>query len=308
MENIPIDKKILQEFLSAGFVDGTVFHDTNLRFPQGSPISPALANMALNESQDHVGKDFLITRYANDFVVIGKCVEDFKETAIPLILKFLKPRGLRLNKSKTSITEISKGFNFLSFHFCEYKDKTRVKSTKKGILLVKPSNRNVKKFKRELTNMIRDNRKKPILTLIQSLNMKLRSWAKHYRTVTSQKVFSSISYHLWKACWAMLRKKHRRRNASWIKEKYFTKVDGNKWILCSKHRNGEVEAKLFQIAYVDIKRHILCKPLNFYDPENLEYFEIRKAKGARMSLLLGRVRTSFIRKQRGIVLSANRCY
>lgn len=300
MANIPMDKKILKEFLSAGFVDGTEFHKTSLGFPQGSPISPLLANMALNGLQAHIGKEFLFTRYADDFLVLGKSVEDLKKSAMPSVNEFLKLRGLSLNKSKTSVTEISKGFNYLSFNFREYKDKTRIKGTKKGILLVKPSNRNVKRFKKEITNLVHEHRNKPILALIQSLNMKLRGWAEHFRTVTSQEVFSSISYHLWKVCWTMLRKKHRRRNAAWIKERYFTKVDGNKWILCSKRRDGEIEIKLFQIAYVDIKRHTLCKSLNPYDPENYEYFSKRRTRSARVSLLLGKVRTSLLRRQRGL--------
>lgn len=299
LSNIPMNKDILKEFLSAGFVEGTVFHETSLGFPQGSPISPVLANMALNGLQDQIGKEFLFTRYADDFLVLGKSEQDLKESAMPSILEFLKPRGLRLNKNKTSISEISKGFNYLGFHFREYTDKNRVKGTKKGILLVKPSNRNIKRLKRVISKLVHEHRNKPIHMLIQSLNMKLRGWSEHYRTVTSQEAFNSISYHLWKVCWAMLRRKHRRRGAAWIREKYFTKVDGNKWILCSKNKEGEVEIKLFQISYVDIKRHTLCKTLNPYDPENYDYFDKRKAGGARMSLLLGKVRTSLLRKQKG---------
>ncbi len=129
--------------------------------------------------------------------------------------------------------------------------------------------------------------------------MNLIGWGEHYRTATLQEVFSSISYRIWKACYAMLRKKHRRRNASWIFNKYFTKKDGNKWILCSKHRKtGDTEITLFQIAYVEIKRHSLCRHLNPYDPENYAYFKKRRASGSRQSLLLGKVRTSLLRKQR----------
>ena len=35
---------------------------------------------------------------------------------------------------------------------------------------------------------------------------------------------------------------------------------------------GEEELYLFQIPYVSIKRHLLCKDLNAYDPEAIEYF------------------------------------
>lgn len=121
--------------------------------------------------------------------------------------------------------------------------------------------------------------------------------------VTAQKTFSSISYHLWKVCYKMLRKRHRKRNAQWIFEKYFTKVEGNKWILCNKIEKGskeKIEIKLFQIAYVDIKRHSLCRSINPYDPTNYDYFQSRIVKKSRRSILLGRVRSKLLNKQKGI--------
>lgn len=101
----------------------------------------------------------------------------------------------------------------------------------------------------------------------------------------------------------MLRKRHRKRNAQWIFEKYFTKVEGNKWILCNKIEKGskeKIEIKLFQIAYVDIKRHSLCRSINPYDPTNYDYFQSRIVKKSRRSILLGRVRSKLLNKQKGI--------
>ena len=60
-----MDKKVLKEFLKAGFMDESLFYRTLEGFPQGSPISPPLANLALNGLEDVLRKrDFLITRYA----------------------------------------------------------------------------------------------------------------------------------------------------------------------------------------------------------------------------------------------------
>lgn len=303
LDNIPIDKKILREFLKAEFCEDLTFHPMNEGFPQGSPISPVLANMSLNGLREWLGDEFLFVRYADDFLVLGKTKQALEEDALPKIRKFLEPRGLRLNLEKTQIKDISEGFDYLSFNFREYPDPTRIKGSKKGIFLVKPSSKNVKRFKRELSEVVRSHRKLPINVLIQVLNRKLRGWSEHYRTVTSQKTFSSISYHLWKVCYTMLRKRHRTRNAQWIFDKYFTKVEGNKWILCNKIRNGsmeKIEIKLFQIAYVDIKRHTLCLSINPYDPINYDYFRSRIVKKSRHSILLGRVRSQLLKKQKGI--------
>merc|ERR1711966_426646 len=45
LDNIPMNKAILKEFLKAGVMEESFLHSTLDGFPQGSPISPALANM-----------------------------------------------------------------------------------------------------------------------------------------------------------------------------------------------------------------------------------------------------------------------
>jgi RNA-directed DNA polymerase len=73
LENVPMDKRILKEFLKAGYMEEAFFHETLEGFPQGSPISPPLANLTLNGLEKILSKrDLLSTRYADDFVVLGK--------------------------------------------------------------------------------------------------------------------------------------------------------------------------------------------------------------------------------------------
>lgn len=174
LDNIPIDKRILREFLKAGVSEDFTFHPVNESFPQGSPISPVLANISLNGLREWLGDEFLFVRYADDFLVLGKTKQALEEDALLKIRKFLEPRGLRLNLEKTQIRDISQGFDYLSFNFREYSDSTRKKGTKEGIFLAKPSSKNVKRFKRELSEVVRNHRKLPINVLTQVLNRKLR--------------------------------------------------------------------------------------------------------------------------------------
>lgn len=103
-----------------------------------------------------------------------------------------------------------------------------------------------------------------------------------------------------------MRKRHRKRNACWAYERYFTKINNRNWILCSKanKKNGEAEItiKLFQIQDVTVTRHIVCKGLNSFDPKNLTYFKKRVASGSRKSIILGKQRTNLLKKQKGICL------
>jgi RNA-directed DNA polymerase len=73
LENVPMDKRILKKFLKAGYMEEAFSNETLEGFPQGSPIAPPLANLTLNGLEKILSKrDFLSTRYADDFVVLGK--------------------------------------------------------------------------------------------------------------------------------------------------------------------------------------------------------------------------------------------
>lgn len=297
LENVIMDKRILEEFLKAGYVENYVSHGTDEEFPQGSPVSPSLANLTLNGLEKYLGNEFLTTRYVDDFIVAGKSPEELRSVALPKINAFLSERGLNLDLDKTSIYSIEEGFDFLGLNFREYPNIPRVKGTKKGIFLVKPSSTKVKTFVKELINIVKKHKNKSSYDLVLKLNQKLRGWAEHYRKVTSQKAFSTIHYHLWKALWSMIRRKHRRRSKFWLYNEYFEKVKENKWIFVGK--KGKLKLLLFQIPYVPIKRHTLCKDLNAYDLEAVEYFTKRTTSESKNALLGGNTKGALVKVQKG---------
>lgn len=174
LKNVIMDKRILREFLKAGFLKDYVFQDTDEGFPQGSPVSPPLANLTLNGLEEYLGTEFLTTRYADDFIVAGKSPEELRNVALPKINTFLSERGLNLDLDKTRIFSIEEGFDFLGFHFREFPDKRRVKGTKKGIFLIKPSSTKVKTFVRDLVTIIKEYKNRSSYDLVMKLNQKLR--------------------------------------------------------------------------------------------------------------------------------------
>lgn len=214
LKNVIMDKRILKEFLKAGYLENYVINITDKGFPQGSPVSPALANLTLNGLEEYLGKEFLTTRYADDFIVAGKSLEVLRDVALPKIKNFLSIRGLSLDIEKTRMHDIEKGFDFLGFNFREYPVSNRAKGTKKGIFLVKPASTKVKTFISELIVIIKKYKNRSTYDLVVKLNQKLRGWAEHYRKVTSQKTFNKISYHVWRTIWSMLCRKHSRRSKS----------------------------------------------------------------------------------------------
>lgn len=297
LENVLMEKRILKEFLKAGYLENYIFNETDEGFPQGSPVSPPLANITLNGLEKYLGKEFLTTRYADDFIVLGKTLDELHNVALPKVNAFLAERGLNLDLKKTRLFSIEEGFDFLGFHFREYPDSTRVKGTKKGIFLVKPSAAKVKAFIKDLIVLIKKHKNRSSYDLVMKLNQKLRGWAEHYSKVTSQKIFNTMNAHVWKAIWSMLVKKHRRRSKSWLYKKYFTKVKENKWIFVGK--KGEEELLLFQISYVPIKYHLPCKDMNAYDPNSVEYFYKRNVSHSKNALFSGKTKGALAKLQKG---------
>ena len=52
--NIPMDKKILEKWLTAGYIDENAYHQTEEGTPQGSLISPTLLTITLSGLEDKV--------------------------------------------------------------------------------------------------------------------------------------------------------------------------------------------------------------------------------------------------------------
>ena len=126
IDNIPMDKSILNQFLKAGFVFKDKLFATDEGTPQGGVISPILANMALDGIQKVLVENFdtnskgkidarlhnknqvNLVRYADDFIVTAR-TEEIALKAKEVIKDFLKTRGLGLSEEKTLITNINEG-------------------------------------------------------------------------------------------------------------------------------------------------------------------------------------------------------
>ena len=85
IDNIPVDKAMLQKWLKAGFVFQNKLFPTEAGTPQGGIISPVLANMTLNGLEHALAIAFPratqqrlkmnMVRYADDFIITGHSKE-----------------------------------------------------------------------------------------------------------------------------------------------------------------------------------------------------------------------------------------
>jgi len=85
--------------------------------PQGSPISPLMANLMLDDfDSDMREQGFKLIRFADDFIILCKSPEEAK-MAESAAQYSLHEHGLKLNPDKTRITSMEQGFRYLGYLF-----------------------------------------------------------------------------------------------------------------------------------------------------------------------------------------------
>lgn len=123
MNNVPMDKFFLNQFLTCGYVDKGILYQPQKGIPQGSCISPVLCNLALNGLEETLKSQFNgveFIRYADDILLISKVHDDI--FYYPLAIgEFLSKRGLDISIRKTGIYNVRQGFDFLGWHISKDK-------------------------------------------------------------------------------------------------------------------------------------------------------------------------------------------
>jgi len=111
---------LIRSYLEQGVMDGYSYCEAGEEgTPQGSVISPLLANVYLNPL-DHLmaQKGCEMVRYADDFVILCRSREA-AEAALAHVTTWVEENGLRLHPEKTHIVDATQpgGFDFLGYHF-----------------------------------------------------------------------------------------------------------------------------------------------------------------------------------------------
>lgn len=258
LENIPMDRAILQKWLKAGFIDENTFYATEDGTPQGGIISPVLANMALDRLEKTLHARFggskrsqykvHVVRYADDFIVTGTSKEILETEVQPVVEQFMSTRGLELSQEKTRITHIEKGFDFLGQNVRKYN----------GKLLIKPSKKNVKAFLGKVRKVVKANKTALQRNLILLLNPIIRGWAQYHRHAVASKTFAMVDHRIWRALWLWSKRRHPNKSAQWITAKYFRTRGSRKWVFGAKERLPDGRHRwvdLYLAVSVSIRRH-----------------------------------------------------
>ena len=202
LDTFPVMCRQVRAWLKAKIImqDETIFPQEGT--PQGSVLSPLLANIALNGIEDLLSnwiaeipafspgghriskpnrrKRLLYVRYADDFVVLHPDKE-IVESAKTIIEGFLKTMSLEIHEGKTRITHTylsvdnqRPGFKFLGFWIRNYP----VGKTKRGKrgeaykTFIRPHPKNISDVLRKVKKVLRQNRN--VITVVERLNPIIR--------------------------------------------------------------------------------------------------------------------------------------
>lgn len=211
--------KLIRAWLRMGVLEGGVTSPTGEGTPQGSPISPLLANVALHlldEVWQERGRRLgALVRFADDFVALSPTRER-AEQARELAAEVLGGLGMRLHPEKSGIvclTRGGRGFVFLGFHH------RKVESWKKrGRFYLQrwPSARALGVLRdkvRAATSHSRTERQ--VAAVVADLNPVLRGWAGYFRNGNSGRKFNAVDQYVHERMAIFASRKHGLAGRNW---------------------------------------------------------------------------------------------
>jgi RNA-directed DNA polymerase len=274
LHTFPCLRRTIRGWLKAGVLDGKELFPSDAGTPQGGPLSPLLANIALHGLETAVRTAFpvkrmdnkrwtwigqpSVIRYADDFVILHHDLA-VVEQARHITEHWLAGVGLELKPAKTRVShtllphEGHVGFDFLGFevrqHRIGYHRSGRLRLGFKTI--IRPSKDAQKRHLAAMARIIRAQRTVPQPALISHLNPLILGWARYNSRCVAKATFARMDHLVYAKLQRWSRRRHSGKGRAWVANRYWRPLGGQKWVFRTKDGS-----KLAAHASTTILRHV----------------------------------------------------
>ena len=190
---------LIESYLRAGvFEEFKGWQATDGGTPQGSVISPLLANLYLNPLDHQMEQaGWEMVRYADDFVILCEAQEQ-AQAALAAVQQWVKEAGLTLHSQKTRVVDAQQlgGFEFLGYHF------------ERGMKW--PRRKSVDKLKDRIREKTPRLNGQSMRQIIVDVNQTLRSWYEYFQH-SKATTFKTVDSYVRGRLRSILRKRAGRR-------------------------------------------------------------------------------------------------
>jgi RNA-directed DNA polymerase len=169
---------LIARALKAGVIVEGKYEETSKGCPQGSPLSPMLSNIVLNELDHELDRRGLrYARWADDFVILVKSERAAKRVMGGTIRYLEDELGLPVNREKSQVAKV-KDVPFVGFQILRGK--------------IRVSEKVRRRFKDRVRELTRRNNPMSMYHAIENLNEYLRGWVGYFRIQEFRKLFGDL--------------------------------------------------------------------------------------------------------------------
>jgi RNA-directed DNA polymerase len=173
---------LIARALTAGVMVEGKFERTTKGCPQGSPCSPILSNIVLNElDQELARRGHRYCRWADDFIILTKTERAAKRVKDGISRLLEEKLGLPINHEKSVVAPV-KAVEFLGCSILRGK--------------IRVSTKGQRRFKDKVRELTRRNNPLSMHQIILRLNEFLQGWVAYYRMQEFKKLFQELDWFI----------------------------------------------------------------------------------------------------------------